>query len=379
MGVAGQINFSIYGMHKARMLVALAASFLTMSSAWSTTIEATNLCDANCSLKDVALDFPETVDGFLGANFNFSVKAEMMQNMSFSWRHQITVLTGPSPADIEVWNSTGVPCGYTFVGDPVWLQLYMNFPDCHATTGHVEMLGAVKFHGVILPGVPVVAHVHMWDDRGNPALKIQIRLHHPIFSGASISEVQPKPNAQQLQPQQNVHRSTDISNVQPSMHFPRTTITASDCCDLNCRLKNVSLNFPHHLDGFEMNFNVTGELDREISDIRYNVHGVLEVFDILPSFTVLVANGSLCGYTTISDHTEFKIGVDPGSCPFAAGDYLLAGWVRFIAFPFDWLGNVSLRVEVVEENSDQRVACADVNLHVGLSTSDNIADLPLLV
>jgi len=318
-------------------------------SAITTTIETQDLCDDSCIIANRTLGIPKETRGFF-PEFDFSINGNMLEDIGFDWHYSVTAKMGP----VMVWNGTGVACGFTKVGDDVAFYLQFDLPRCNATAGAIEVNGHARLHLPAPPLVGIDLQLDIWNGRDESAFRTMVKLRHsspsppPIAAAKAILPETMFPGFQNM--------------VQ---HFPRTNITAFDCCDSTCLMKDVQLNFPQHMPRFSnaFHFNVTGNLASDVGEARFGFHATMHVLGVAP-LTVLVGNGSACGYTSTGDHVEFKLETGFAECPVPAGKYFLPGRARF-TLPLDVLGKLELRVDVADAVG-RKLACAHATVRFGL-------------
>lgn len=235
------------------------------------------------------------------------------------------------------WNGTGVPCGYTEVGDNVAFVLQLHLPECDAPAGQISIPGSFRLSFPAPPIGDIHLHFEITDPNGRRVFGILVHLSHKADGHATLAEP-----------------------VSSNLNARQSLISARDCCDETCTFKNPQLNFPKRIHGPEFKFDVQASVPKDVVGVRYGFHAMLDVFGKIP-LTVLVGNGSACGITTIGDHVEFNLGLHFPHCPIAAGDVIVPGYARYTA-PLDAVGDITLRVDLTEERTDAPAACVEVKL-----------------
>jgi len=329
-------------------------------------IEAYTSChsEKDCAWKDVVLDFPHSVSGF-HPKFSWSLTANMTSDMSFKWRYHFTTVSGPAILPVKAWDEKGVACGYTRVGDLWWFLLGLVLPDCTAKAGPVKIEGTVNMELLAIPGIPTTSTLIVTDSDGKLAFHLAITVSRPLLEKISVPgfEVQ-----NQLANAAWPSHDFRIGTFRQDSQFPiPLKITPSSCCDEQCVLKNMELIFPSSITDPTFNFSVSGEIDQHLTDLRFGLHGELEVLRELPQ-SIALGNGSFCGATTIRD-PSFEIDLFPNStnyttvetCPVPAGRYVLHGRAK-PPKPFIALGAMQLRVEITAGESKLPVACVDIDM-----------------
>lgn len=316
------------------MQLALVTSLLSGVASYKTYIKLVDQCDDNCKFVNRVFDVPEYVESLM-PHTNFTLTADMTEPMSLEWRYDVWATIGPAREPMA-WNGTGVPCGYTQVGDNVAFKLDLHLPECDAPAGPVHIPGSFRVSFPAPPVGDIHFHVEITDPQGAKVLGVVVHLSHDADDELAMPPVHPTVNSSQ------------------------SLITARDCCDEACTVKNIQMEFPKTVHGPVFNFKVAGSLPQDLVGFRYGFHAMLDVFGQVP-LNVLIGNGSACGLTTTGDHLEFNLGLDFPHCPMAAGDYVVPGYARFTA-PLDAVGKITLRVEVTEEKTNAPAACVEVDL-----------------
>jgi len=320
-----------------------------------THIEAQDLCDNDCKMVNRVLDFPEYVEGSM-PQFNFSVNAMLTEAISFSWRYSLSATIGPTMA----YNASGVACSDTVVGDNVWFRFEMNLPDCKSMPGAVAIGGNFSLAKPVSSLLPIHYHFNIIDDAGARVFGMVVHFSHASGSHVQHDIALPLLDGRALG---NVPASTSWPAAISSIaRHSRSWISMRNCCDATCLLQNVSLDYlPHPTHGHH-EYQVKGMLSQSIESTRFGLHGLIRKNDAPPQ-TILLGNGSFCGVTTTGDHAEYNLELNPGSCPIAAGRYVLMGRERF-TLPLDVLGNLSLRTDITDD-AGTRIACIESTKHFG--------------
>lgn len=328
-------------------------SLLTLCSAYKTYITVEDTCDDDCRLVNRAFDFPEYVDSLM-PHTDFAVNAVMTEPMSLDWRYNVWVTLGPYREPMA-WNGTGVPCGFTEIGDNVAFKLDLHLPECDAPAGPVSIPG---FFRVSFPPPPVghPGPIHLFFEikstDGAKVFSLAVHLSHypevPAFVGnpSFLPEVPALP-----------------------LHPQTSLIEARNCADDSALIKNVVLDFPAVSHGPIFHFKVSGSLEQEVVGLRYGLHATMRVLNVAP-LNILIGNGSACGDTTTGDHLMFNLGLEFPDCPLN-GNVVVPGYARF-TLPLDVLGIITLRVEVTEEETGALGACAEVTLRFSPSQGQNL-------
>lgn len=316
------------------MQLLLAASVLTVVVSYKTYIKPVDQCDDGCKLINRVFDFPEYVESLM-PHANFTVTADMTEPMSMEWRYDVWATIGPAREPMA-WNGTGVPCGYTQVGDNVAFKLVLNLPACDAPAGSVSIPGEFRVSFPAPPIGDIHFHFEITDPQGAKVFGMVVHLSHKGDDGGVLPP------------------------AKPTVTSSQSLITARDCCDETCIMQNIQMDFPKIVHGPVFNFKVAGSSPRDLVGVRYGFHAMLDIFGQIP-LNVLVGNGSACGLTTTGDHVEFNLGLDFPHCPLVADDYVVPGYARFTV-PLDAVGKITLRVELKEEKTDVPAACIEVDL-----------------